>query len=394
MSYLPKLNPTIGGGLGGLPERKSTGIDTKAYSPPDIAYGNAIQNILPGYKLAGSYIDWSTAHPRLQSLYPKIAGYSQTAYSMPAYATTKIVYNNGIFLYISSGTVYTSTDFVSWNSTASLPNAVSSLIVANGLFIIADTAYTIRTSPDGITWTYKAYIPGPAANTQIAYNPTLNMYAAISGAYGTDVSYIRTSTDLVTWTTRSLPVSDWYSSVVVYNGIFLTAVTSGTHSKTTAAYSTDGITWIACSLPTPGAFSSLTATDKGFVISGGDSDRFSTSQDGVTWTTPIVLPETTKEWGTRDYQCRYLAYGNGVYIITAENSGSTTCLTSTDGINWNSQALGFTPLQNLFVTFVEQMGVFVVQDGTLNTVKKITLSDGGALLYLNGAAGNYIRILE
>ncbi len=143
------------------------------------------------------------------------------------------------------------------------------------------------------------------------------------------------STDGVTWTSRTLPSSGTWTSVAhgkIQDGSTLeeqsvfVAVRSG---STAAAYSVDGITWTASVLPTSANWNSVTFGEGRFVAIATDSTTVAVSNDGVFWNTQTgTLPGTG---------FNAVAYGMGLYVAVA--TGSTSAASSTDGITWTSRTL-------------------------------------------------------
>ena len=88
------------------------------------------------------------------------------------------------------------------------------------------------------------------------------------------------STDGITWTTRTLPTNDSWTGLTFGNNTFV-AVAGG---FSTAASSTDGITWAARTLPAEANWRATTFGNNTFVAVANDSTTAATSTDGITWT--------------------------------------------------------------------------------------------------------------
>jgi hypothetical protein len=164
---------------------------------------------------------------------------------------------------INTNLIKTSTDGTTW-STRSLPNAYGSgisLSYGSGVFVATfengydswngsgyPNNYTrYATSTDGINWTSRT-IPGATGAYRpmsVASNGTVHVMVVlgsdpVSGGFGTAVNTAYTSTDGVTWTSRTLPSSARWSRVVYAAGRFVLTSPVG---STDVITSTDGVTW-------------------------------------------------------------------------------------------------------------------------------------------------------
>ena len=152
----------------------------------------------------------------------------------------------------------------------------------------------------------------PATTNSIAFGNNLFVAVGNTGA-------ISTSTDLVTWTTRTSGTASNLSAVIYGNNIYVTGGTGGV-----LLTSTDGITWTS---QTYGAATNLTCLGYGnnvYLAAGTATMRSST--DAVTWgavTSNLVTPVSS------------INYGNNKYVWT---SGSATSAIgySTDAVTWTA----------------------------------------------------------
>ena len=179
---------------------------------------------------------------------------------------------------------------------------------------LMDSSTTAASSTDGITWTTRTL---PAALTWSCSAYGNQTFVALSGNSGSqNAAY---STDGITWTATSITFMPWYF-VIYANGIFFAIA----NSRTTAASSTDGITWTTRTLPAASSWRGIAYGNGVFVIASDNTTTTAfSSTDGITWTTR-TLPAASS-W-------RGIAYGNGVFV--AITSSSTTAASSTDGITW------------------------------------------------------------
>lgn len=222
-----------------------------------------------------------------------------------------LTYGNGLFIYGAVGGILrTSTDGITWDSrTSGTTSTILALVYGNGTYLFTDGGI-VRSSANGVTWTTRTTYSGISA----AYNDGLFIVAGGS-------TNIITSTDLVTWTTRTL------------GGTFNTVAYGNNRYIVGGQTSTDGITWstIAAS-PAIGTVWAL-LYHNGVFIAGtqqGSGATIRTTTDGASWT------ERSSVIGT----VRSLAYGNGIYLAVSESSGAIA--TSTDAITWTVRSSGTT----------------------------------------------------
>jgi len=149
-------------------------------------------------------------------------------------------YSNDLYSYLS-------TDGATWTpyNTNLNNNADAGYAVAHSddlsLFVGALGLGGTMYSSDGITWTFVASSDGSGYFDSIVWFPEESMFIASSGS-----TYF-TSTDGITWTKRTTPVT--YSSFRKfrhYNGMVIACTGSNGH---VAAYTTDGLNWNAITLP-------------------------------------------------------------------------------------------------------------------------------------------------
>lgn len=165
-----------------------------------------------------------------------------------------------------------------WNSfmnSSQVPGTnVSSFVYANGVWVIirANNIYyanAASTAPMPSTWTNATYsLTGPQ---QIAYG---NGVFVVTGSNG-----IASSTDGITWTTRSTAGNFQNSKIVYANGLFLTAINGGNLYT-----SPDGITWTSRSPVMTSALIIAAAYGAGLWVVMSSTGALWTSPDGTTWT--------------------------------------------------------------------------------------------------------------
>jgi len=209
-------------------------------------------------------------------------------------------------------------------------------------------------STDGITWT-QTTLPLSARWFSVTYGSDKFVTVGYSdpnfvGAY---------STDGITWSaSNTLPAVDFFYGVGYGDGQFV-AVGGGTQG----AYSTDGITWTAMTMPTASAWQDVEHGSGLFVAVSDSPIAYST--DAINWTvaTSLSLDLQSAAYGSDRFVAvgyygnsaystdgiawtqttipsgnwAELAYGDGKFV--AVGYGASTAPYSTDGITWTSIAL-------------------------------------------------------
>jgi hypothetical protein len=152
-------------------------------------------------------------------------------------------------------------------------------------------------------------------------------FVAVSFLASQGSTIAATSTDGITWTQRTLPVSAGWYSVTYGNGTFV-AVSIATTGYAHAATSPDGITWTQRTLPVSASWKSVTYGNGTFVAVAYSSATAATSPDGITWT-QRTLP-VSAGWRT-------VTHGNGTFVAVARLNNIAA--SSTDGITWTQRTL-------------------------------------------------------
>jgi hypothetical protein len=189
----------------------------------------------------------------------------------------------------------TSTNLVTWSTTTNtfISNSQSNddqqkvrFLNNNFVFTVGNRIGPERYSTNGTTWTTMSTRVGrssPAAGIQdVTYGA--GKYVAVS-AFG-DFFTASTSTDLVTWTgITTIPDSIFgFSSCIYANNIFVLAPSTSTGCVVT---STDAITWTTRSLTIGSATSQTLSLSAGAgQIFAAVSSFITSSKDGITWDVP------------------------------------------------------------------------------------------------------------
>lgn len=231
-----------------------------------------------------------------------------------AYSGTKYVSLN---TYGIPASLYTSTDFVDWD-VQTLGTSTSTIIqcvaFGNSTYVYGGYSGILASSTDAITWTSRT--SGTSSTIlAITYGGSKFVYVGNAGS-------LATSTDGITWTTRSSGSTSSITSIAFGNSTYVYGAFGGGISS-----STDAVTWVA---RTSGTTSNINAVTFGnsLFVAGGAGGVLLSSTDGTTW--------TSRTSGTTS-SINSLAYGNSKYVYVGVNGAIGS---STDAITWTSGNIG------------------------------------------------------
>lgn len=188
--------------------------------------------------------------------------------------------------------VGTSTDGITWvnRTIPSYAQPFYGLAYGNNTFVLTTGDSTLYSSTDAITWTSRS--SGLTSSDYLVDIVYGDKFVAVGTAGGT-AARIVTSTDGITWTSRT-PATTWNGLyAVTYDSTVARYVAAGENpgagNRSVAQYSTDGITWtnsttkFATDITITGynAYSSNNGT---YVVMTGSDINFWSSTDGSTWT--------------------------------------------------------------------------------------------------------------
>ena len=291
---------------------------------------------------------------------------------------------NTIIVAIASGTrnINYSYDSATWTAgTNALPSAAawSALAFGEGTFVaISTTSSTAAaSSTDGITWTSRS-LPSSADWLGVTYDSVNGNFVAVSGGSSTAAAY---STDGTSWNSATLPSTGDWRCVAAGGG----TVVALRYGSTTGAYSTDGgVNWNACNtLPVSGNWTSIAYGNGTFVaVSTTNSTVALTSTDGITWV-QRVLP-VSGNWSS-------VCYSNSLKLFGAITNATTNGLaTSPDGISWTGRTLTSAAYTSVCETPIEWSSgdTLTINNGSTITVnsdqarfwKTVTINDGKLLV--------------
>lgn len=275
-------------------------------------------------------------------------------------AITNLVFVNGVFIGLtgSLGYSYSSADGITWTETNI--GLLFSAIRDCGTFAMAagSSDGLLYKTTDGVSYTVAQ--PSVITATTTGAASSENDIASNSTTFiAINASVVKTSTDGVTWTDRTITLSSPIS--VAIGGT--TAVLTSLNNRNVSVSTDSGVTWTDYANALPVGITYYRnkvryVNDRFFVVGYGYSGTtYATSTDGVTWsagTFPATIAVSN------------IVYGNGVYVLITTGS---TAYYSTDATTWNSVSLGVTPRD---VCFNAVSGKFIA---ITSTVRK-TSTDG------------------
>ena len=277
--------------------------------------------------------------------------------SPPQVNTSKLIYqvNDGAVQAVDevydSGIKLTKTSRY-WSQVASTPisTALHGIAFADGIWVAVGLSSGCITSTDLVTWTSRTdQFGGSEHILDVEYSPDLDLWVIV----GTN-NKISTSPDGITWTART---SQFASASEIYTvtwglGVF---VVGGDNNQVQT--STDGITWTlrTGALVTGSKRSRSSAFGRDiFVIGGGTNcGDIASSPDGTTWTLrESGLDSTITTLG--------IAYGRGLFVAGGLSAAAATNIivsTSPDGIIWTSREIRDMTFED--IRYCEFLGLFV-----------------------------------
>jgi hypothetical protein len=226
-------------------------------------------------------------------------------------ATTSMFFGNGLFL-AGGASSSQSSNGITWSSVS---NGVTQPCFAfgNSMYVVGGLNGEIKSSPDLVNWTGRT--PGTSSTIQaMNFGNGLFLYGTINGGMGT-------STDGITWTARTSGTTNDIFAVGYFNNQYISVGYDNVRT------SPNGTTWTSRTNPFTGGRTvfSVAFGNNVYVITA-DAGGIATSTDAVTW--------TLRTSGTTN-NLRSIVFGNGIFVAVGLNN---TAITSTDGITWNTAA--------------------------------------------------------
>lgn len=220
----------------------------------------------------------------------------------------------------------------------------------------------VHTSSDGKAWVDRPWDVGTASSARtgargVCFGGARFVSLTNSGASNSNV-IPRYSVDGITWANSAAPaglvastLSD-IEGVAFGNGRFVAVGRYNLLATNRYLHSTDGVTWTAASLPLSLVYSDV-AFGNGRFTAIAPGLAALTSVDGLTWT-QVNMPSSA-DWET-------LVFGGGRWIAVAPNT--STAAQSSDGITWTTMPL---PVAGAWNSIATNGTVFVAVNGSANT---------------------------
>jgi hypothetical protein len=201
----------------------------------------------------------------------------------------------------------------------------------------------IRTSTDGITWTSRTTPTGSWISG--CWSAELGLFCLSNSLVSS--TGIATSTDGITWTSRTTPTYQYRDVCWSPELSLFCAVGSG------VVTSSDGITWSDASFPGSTLYAVCWSPELSlFCAVDNNSTNFYTSPNGTAWT--LRTAPSVEYWDSILW-----SYSEGLFVASSNQQSSTGIATSTDGITWTSSyhptvktcsSLSWSPELNFFLT--------------------------------------------
>ena len=162
--------------------------------------------------------------------------------------------------------------------------------------------------------------------------------------------------DVLNWNYANTSKYKWHD-ICYGNGLFIIIEGKGqdtSNEYNNYAYSTDGITWTEGTLPVSKCWQKIYYLNNKFIITGYGTGIILYSSDGINWTESTVR--------SNESSIVLLCYGNGKYISVLTNNWSSKYTYSTDLVNWKEGQFPSSGLTygNVCLEIVYGNGKFVI----------------------------------
>lgn len=236
---------------------------------------------------------------------------------------TGVAYGNGMFVAASENSTSTltryatSTDGKTWTSRQAqglgIPGSQSVVFGDNKFIMVGGSR--INYSYDGITWDTVTR-PSSVGFVSVCYSPQIHLFVTVAGSAGTQTK-VATSSNGLSWTLRSYPEENTWTSVCWANGLFVAVASSGTNRIMT---SPDGVTWTAVAAPEANSWTAVTYCNGVYIaVASTGTNRVMTSIDGATWVARMATAATA--WGC-------IACGNSKVVVGTNGASTNTLMQS------------------------------------------------------------------
>ena len=259
-----------------------------------------------------------------------------------------------------------------WTLRTAATNTWSSICWSSELMLFVAVSYDttgniIITSSDGITWTSRT----SAANSNwksVCWARELSLFVAVSSTDGTNS--VMTSSNGINWTLRACESNSWTSACWSSElKIFVAVAQDTTRIGFRAMYSSNGINWVLSSTNDNNWRSVCWSPQLSLfvAVSSNGTNRVMTSSNGINWTSRLVVANS---WEAVCWSPELRKF------CAVSSSGTNRVMTSSDGINWNTYAAS-NAYSWLSVCWSPQLMLFVATALTGGTTDKIMSSPDG-----------------
>lgn len=311
-----------------------------------VASGFASQGYSSFTLPAGNYIVYAYGTPNSATFISALSNNltyrmsnSTTAQSNPSYAAIKLTTTENNFTIGNSAVA---------PSAVALPGTLTNSVrdaYMNG------TAFAIAGSDGSNTYVGVGTVGTYYANTGVNSLTTTQAYTGTSSASvwinstgtvvlaahsNTSDAYIYSSTNSgVTWASRSVTGYGGNTTAFTYgsgNGYYV-AVSQTTSATGNIASSSDAVTWTTRNSSTTSQLFCV-GYGNGVYVAGGVTGAIVSSTDSITWAARTAT-QTTYQWTS-------IAYGNGIFVIVANNAISGANINiSTNGTTWTGVTVSY-----------------------------------------------------
>lgn len=195
------------------------------------------------------------------------------------------------------GRIWKSTDGgVTWASQVVSAGQLFSCAVLNGLYILVGAGGSVYTSSDAVTWN-PHFVTTTQALRGVTYHASTGLYVVV-GTSG----FLATSPDLVTWTIRPLPsdvIGDLLTVVAGSAGLVASGTLAGAYLR-----STDAATWTLHTLADSVTVYASAASNDTILLAGSNGSVYISTDSGVIFATEKVatgIPLLSVSWASGDW---------------------------------------------------------------------------------------------
>lgn len=243
-------------------------------------------------------------------------------------------YMNGEYVFVSGDLnsssvreVFDSTDLVTWTKNSMQTGGVNTIFYGNGVYVAGGASGALQTSTNLVTWTTRTSGFGTTTIQAGTYGATTYVLVGANGV-------MTTSTNATTWTTRTSTFGTSTINLVRYlNNLFIACGNGGTIST-----STNATTWTTRTSGVTTALRGLAYGASRYIVVG-NSNVIRSSTDAVTWSA-VTNPAGITDSGFAWYDA---SFNNDIFLVSGFYTDSTTqglgalYLTSTNGTTWTSR---------------------------------------------------------